>query len=49
MFLLGAHARLWGGMTYVDTERVPGRETRPLNVIVFLPLAPLLERNTGDI
>lgn len=41
MFLVGAHARLLGGVTYVDTDPLPGRDSRPVRVIINLPLAPL--------
>jgi hypothetical protein len=47
MFLLGAHARLLGGVTYVDTEPLPGRKSRPVRIIVILPLASLRARQVG--
>jgi two-component sensor histidine kinase len=47
LFLLGAHARLLGGVTYVDTEPLPGRKSRPVRIIVILPLASLGMRSVG--
>jgi hypothetical protein len=44
MFLLGAHARLLGGVTYIDAQSVANRQTRRVCILVVLPLAALVER-----
>ena len=41
MFLAGAHARLLGGLIYVDAERRNSRKTRPVRIEITLPLSSL--------